>query len=220
MELNKINKIYMIGIKGVGMTMLAQYFSARGIEVSGSDIEEKFMTDEVLKKNKIKVIERFDAKNIPRGADLIIYSSAYNPENNVEVGAIHELPLRGKIKVLTYAQALGNVFNQKYGIAVVGSHGKTTTTAWLGFVMWEAGINPNVMAGASVPQFGGAALTSQSDYLIIEADEYQNKFTNLNPKGVILNNIDYDHPDFFKNEKEYMDVFIEFIKKIYNYKFQ
>ncbi len=210
MNLNKINKIYMIGIKGVGMTMLAQYFSAQGIEVFGSDIEEKFMTDKVLEKSRIRVIEKFDAKNIPDDADFIVYSTSYNAESNAEV----KTALAGKIKVLTYAQALGEVFNQKYGIAVVGSHGKTTTTAWLGFVMREAGINPNVMVGASVPQFGGAALISPSDYLVIEADEYQNKFTNFNPKGVILNNIDYDHPDFFKDEKEYINIFIEFIKKI------
>ena len=216
MELNKIKKIYMIGIKGVGMTMLAQYFAAQGIEVLGSDIEEKFMTDEVLKKSGIRVIEKFDAKNIPKDADLIIYSSAYNAENNAEVGGVvnpPNPPFKGG-RILTYAQALGEVFNQKYGIAVIGSHGKTTTTAWLGFVMREAGINPNVMAGASVPQFGGAALISVSDYLIIEADEYQNKFVNLQPKAVILNNIDYDHPDFFKDEKEYINVFVEFIKKI------
>jgi UDP-N-acetylmuramate--alanine ligase len=210
MELNKIKKIYMIGIKGVGMTSCAQYLKARGVEVVGSDIAEKFMTDRVLRKNKIKVIERFDKKNIPKDADLIIYSSAYNADNNEEV----EEALKRKVRVLTYAQALGEIFSQKYGIAVAGSHGKTTTTAWLGFVMSQAGLNPSVLVGASVPQFGGAALISNSDYLVIEADEYQNKFTNLHPKAVVLNNIDYDHPDFFKTEEEYKNVFIELIKKI------
>jgi UDP-N-acetylmuramate--alanine ligase len=218
MELSKIKKIYMIGIKGVGMTMLAQFFAVNGVEVVGSDTEEKFMTDEVLKKNKIKVIEGFNDKNIPKDADLIIYSSAYNAENNIEIkcalGCKCCTAQRHGIKVLSYAQALGEVFNQKYGIAVVGSHGKTTTSAWLGFVMREAGMNPNVMVGASVPQFDGAALISSSDYLVIEADEYQNKFTNLQPKAVVLNNIDYDHPDFFKDEDEYKKVFIELIKKI------
>ena len=210
MELNKIKKIYMIGVKGAGMTMLAQFFAENGVEVIGSDTDEKFMTDEALKKSKVRVIEKFDAKNIPNDVDFIVYSTSYNAKNNVEVKAA----LAGKTKVFTYAQALGEVFNRKYGIAVIGSHGKTTTTAWLGFVAREAGINPNVMVGATVPQFGGAALISPSDYLVIEADEYQNKLKNFNPKGVILNNIDYDHPDFFKNEKEYIDIFIEFIKKI------
>ena len=210
MDLSKINKIYMIGIKGVGMTMLAQFLSGQGIEISGSDTGEKFMTDKVLKKFGIKVIEKFSEKNIPKDADLIIYSSAYNVDNNVEVAKA----LASKKKVLTYAKALAEVFNQKYGIAVVGSHGKTTTTAWLGYVMKQAGMDPSVMVGAQVEQFKGCGITGKSDYLVVEADEYQNKLKHLQPKAVLLNNIDYDHPDFFADKEEYEKVFVEFIKKI------
>lgn len=210
MDFSKIKKIYLIGVKGVGMTMLGQYLAAKGAEVSGSDGPEKYMTDAVLKNSGIKVIEHFAAANIPRDADLIIYSTAYNAETNIEVAAA----LAGKIKVLTYAQALGEVFNQKYGLAVVGTHGKTTTTAWLGYVMKMAEFEPSVMVGASVPQFNGCSLIGNSDYLLIEADEYQNKLKYYQPKAVILNNIDYDHPDFFPTEADYKNVFIEFIKKI------
>nr|MDD4900716.1 UDP-N-acetylmuramate--L-alanine ligase [Patescibacteria group bacterium] len=210
MDLSKIKKIYLIGVKGVGMTMLGQYLAARGLEVSGSDGPEKYMTDAVLAKCGIRVIEKFDAENMPADADLIIYSTAYNAESNVEVAAA----LAGKIKVLTYAQALGEVFNQKYGIAVVGSHGKTTTTAWLGYVMERSGLKPGVMAGASVPQLGGCAVAGGSEYLVIEADEYQNKLAYYLPKAVLLNNIDYDHPDFFPTTADYENAFIEFIKKI------
>jgi len=210
MDLSKTKKIYMIGIKGVGMTMLGQFLAASGSEVSGSDGPEKYMTDAVLKQSGIKVIENFSASNLPTDTDLIIYSTAYNAETNVEVAAA----LKGKIKVLTYAEALGEIFNQKYGIAVVGSHGKTTTTAWLGYVMKMAELEPSVMVGARVPQFEGCSLIGKSDYLLIEADEYQNKLENYQPKAVILNNIDYDHPDFFPTEESYKNVFIEFIKKI------
>ena len=200
----------MIGVKGVGMTMLGQFFASSGAEVSGSDGPEKYLTDAVLKNCGIKVIEHFAESNIPKGADLIIYSTAYSAATNVEVAAA----LAGKIKTLTYAEALGEVFNQKYGIAVVGSHGKTTTTAWLGYVMEKSGLEPNVMVGAEVPQFDGCSLIGGSDYLVIEADEYQNKLKYYQPKAVMLNNIDYDHPDFFPAEADYKNVFIEFIKKI------
>lgn len=210
MDLSKLKKIYMIGVKGVGMTMLGQYLAAQGLEVSGSDGPEKYMTDCVLEKAKIKVIEKFDKNNIPHDADLIIYSTAYNAETNLEVAAA----LAGKTKVMTYAQALGEVFNQKYGMAVVGSHGKTTITAWLGYVMKMSGLEPSVMVGARVPQFNGCSLFSSSDYLIIEADEYQNKLRHYQPKAVLLNNIDYDHPDFFPTRADYENVYIEFIKKI------
>ena len=200
----------MIGVKGVGMTMLAQFFAGNNIEVVGSDTAEKFMTDESLRRVGVKIIEKFDESNIPKDAQLIVYSTAYNAERNVEVAAA----LGGKIRTLTYAQAMGEVFNQKYGIAVVGSHGKTTTTAWLGFVLDQCGIEPNVMVGSIVPQFDGPSLVSKSDILIIEADEYQNKLQYFNPRAVLLNNIDYDHPDFFPTPEEYQNVFIEFIKRI------
>ncbi|MDP2767131.1 MAG: Mur ligase family protein, partial [Candidatus Methanoperedens sp.] len=210
MDLNKIKKIYMIGIKGVGMTMLAQYLRAQNIEITGSDVAEKFMTDKALNEAGIKVIEKFDAGNIPAGADLIIYSSAYNKENNIEVAAA----LAGKRKTMVYAHALAEVFNQKYGIAVVGSHGKTTTAAWLGYVLDRAGFSPSVMSGSYAPQFNGFGLVGKSDYLVAELDEYQNKLKYFQPKAVLLNNIDYDHPDFFPTPEDYQDVFIEFIKKI------
>ncbi|MCD4694526.1 UDP-N-acetylmuramate--L-alanine ligase, partial [bacterium] len=130
MDLNKTKEVYMIGIKGVGMTMLAQFLIFRGVKVSGSDVKEKFMTDKVLKKNKIKIIEGFDKENIPEDVDLIIYSTAYNSKTNQEVAKV----LKGNYRVLTYAEALAEIFNKYYGIAVIGSHGKTTTTAWLGYV--------------------------------------------------------------------------------------
>ena len=203
-------KIYMIGIKGVGMTMLAEYLFQNAYEVSGSDTDEKFMTDQILDKNEIKYFEGFDENNVPKDVDLIVYSSSYNKKTNPEL----KKALEGKVKVLSYAQMLGRVFNEKYGISVVGSHGKTTTTAWLGYVLEKSGLDPSVMVGARVPQFDGASICGKSNYLIIEADEYQNKLQYFSPQGVLLNNIDYDHPDFFPSKDDYIRVFIDYIKRI------
>ena len=210
MDIDKVKKVYMIGIKGVGMTMLAQFLKSRGIEVSGSDIKEKFMTDQVLRDSGIKVIEGFSEKNMPSQADLIIYSTAYNSQTNPEVARAGER----SVPLLTYAQALGEVFNNYYGIAVTGSHGKTTTAAWLGYVLDKCGLAPNVLVGSRVPQFKGSGLVGDSDYLVAELDEYQNKFRYFSPKIVLLNNIEYDHPDFFPDEESYIQVFIDLIKKI------
>ena len=213
----------MIGVKGVGMTMLAQFLVSKGYEVSGSDTAEVFMTDRVLAKFNIKVNQGFNAGNVPLNVDLIIYSSAYNPETNVEVAAAFNSPLerggasltrRGVLKVLTYAEVLGEIFNQMFGIAVCGSHGKTTTTAWLGFVLLQAGLKPNVLVGARVEQFDGAGTYGDSDYLIIEADEYQNKLKYYNPKAVLLNNIDHDHHDFYPTLESYISAFTDFMQKI------
>ncbi len=206
---------YLIGIKGVGMTMLAQFLAAHGHHILGSDISDSFMTDKVLKKERIKILSPFSEKNLPTRPDVIIYSSAFNEKNNPEMAYIKKhQPLFKGIPILSYAEALGQVFNEYHGVAVCGSHGKTTTSAWLGYVLMKAGEKPNVLVGSRVPQFGGSGLKGASDNLIAEVDEYQNKLQYFKPAGVVLNNIDYDHPDYFKTEAAYIKVFADFIKKI------
>jgi len=211
----KNRNIYFIGIKGVGMTMLAQFLAAQGNKIYGSDIADVFLTDKVLRDAKIRVFSPFSPANIPVRLDLIIYSSAYNENNNVELAYIKNTPARFKnIPLLPYAAALGEVFNQYYGVSVCGSHGKTTTSAWLGYVLWKAGKQPNVLVGSRVPQFKGSSLKGGKKYFVAETDEYQNKLQYFKPRGVVLNNIDYDHPDFFKTKSAYTKVFADFLKKI------
>ncbi len=209
--LAKYQKVYMVGIKGVGMTMLAQFLKEKGSNVSGSDIPDTFLTDKVLKKEKIKVFAKFDVKNIPAGVNLVIHSSAYNPENNIELSYLVK---QKKVRILNYASALGEIFSAYQGIAVCGSHGKTTTSAWLGYVLSRAKLDPNVLVGSSVPQFKSSGLVGSSNLFVAETDEYQNKLQYFSPYGVVLNNIDYDHPDFFKTKTAYFKVFKDFVMKI------
>jgi UDP-N-acetylmuramate--alanine ligase len=211
----KNKNIYFVGLKGVGLTMLAQFLASRGNKVSGSDIKDVFLTDKVLRDAKIKVFSPFDTRNIPDKLDRLIYSTAYNFQNNPELAFVKNNPARFKnVRVLSYPEALGEIFNQYYGLAVCGSHGKTTVTAWLGYVLWCAGKKPNVLVGSRVPQFRGSALVGAAKYFVAEVDEYQNKLRYFQPRGVILNNIDYDHPDYFKTPAAYTKVFADFVKKI------
>jgi UDP-N-acetylmuramate--alanine ligase len=210
MEISKLKKIHMIGIKGVGMTMLAEYLHARGAAITGSDTSEIYLTDEILAKIGIKTKEKFDPENIPKDADLVVYSAAYSPEKNPELAAAVD----GRVRTVPLAEAIGAVFNDSSGIAVAGSHGKTTTTAWLAFVLRGAGLDPSAMVGSRVPQFGGASILGKSNYLIVEADEYKNKLKYLNPQAVLLNNIDWDHPDYFPSRESYESSFVDFIKRI------
>ncbi|MFA6416971.1 MAG: UDP-N-acetylmuramate--L-alanine ligase [Patescibacteria group bacterium] len=211
----KNQTIYMIGIKGVGMATLAQFLKARGVSVSGSDVAETFMTDKILARLKITVKAPFSQKNLPLDAKLIIHSIAYNSGNNPELKFIQDNPdLFKKTRILTYSEALGEIFSAHQGIAVCGSHGKTTVSAWLGYVLFKAGKKPNVFVGSNVPQFKGGSLSGSGKIFVSEADEYGNKLQYLNPYGVVLNNIDYDHPDFFKTEADYIQVFSQFIKRI------
>lgn len=209
MNWSSINKIYFIGIKGQGMTTLAQFLSASGKIISGSDVAESWSTDLALKNIKAEVKVGWFVENIPADADLIIYSTAYN-QDNLEVATA----VASKIKTITYIEALADLFNQAQGIAVAGSHGKSTTTAWLGLVLNEVGFSPSVLLGATVPQFNGQGLFGKSNYLVIEADEYQNKLALLNPKIILLNNIDYDHPDFYPTRESYEQAFKDFVTKL------
>jgi len=202
-------RAYLIGIKGVGMTALAQILKANGYVVSGSDTHEKFFTDAVLKRHHIPFVEGFSARHVPKHADLVVASSAYD-KKNPEVHQAHRLGH----KVYSYAETLSKFFNEKEGIAVCGSHGKTTTSALLGYVFEKAGLKPSVMVGSEVSQFRGNALVGKGVHFIVEADEYQNKMQHLRPKTILLTNIDYDHPDFFKTPKLYREAFRKFIRRL------
>ncbi|MBI4262695.1 UDP-N-acetylmuramate--L-alanine ligase [Candidatus Uhrbacteria bacterium] len=203
MTIHNATKIHMIGIKGVGMTALAEVLHGWGKDVRGSDIAEVFMTDAVLARRSIPVTT-FSPSNV-MAADLVIYSTAYG-ETNPEFA---EAGKRG-IPMLSYPEALGQLMEGKYGIAVAGSHGKTTTTALLGHVMAEAGLDPTVIVGSVTLNWNANARVGKSEYVIIEADEYQNKFQYYNPKGLLITNIDWDHPDFFPTPDSYQKCFDDF----------
>jgi len=209
MSIKNSKKIYIIGIEGAGTSALACMLTDMGKIVLGSDEGDHFYYD-ILQKKNIKVFHQFNADNLEKDLDLIIYSTAHKVGGNKELAFAQD----NKYKMLSYAEALAEIFQEKYGIAVCGSHGKTTTSAWLSFVLIKSGLDINAIIGSKVPQLGGGAIVGKSNYLIIEADEYQNKLKHYQAKAVVLNNIDYDHPDFFPNREDYNNVFIDFIKKI------
>lgn len=193
------------------MAALAEVFLKMGKEVVGSDTKEKFFTDETLKKLGIKFYEGFSKENIKKEKpDLAVYSTAYNAKNNEEC----EFAIRNNIESVSYPEALGELIKSKFGIAVCGTHGKTTTTAMLALAMKKAGADPTAIIGSRVNEIGSNALVGNSQYFIIEADEYQNKFLHYNPIGIVLTSLDFDHPDFFKDFSQYKEAFKNFIRKI------
>jgi len=208
----KAQKIYFVGIKGSGMAALVEIFKKMGKEVTGSDTTEKFFTDQVLKKIGVNFFEGFDGKNIQKAGrvDLVIYSTAYSAKNNPEL----EFAEKKGIPLISYPEAIGILMKNKVGIAVCGTHGKTTTTAMLALALKEAGADPTAIVGSRINQVGSNALVGESNYFIVEADEYQNKFLNYNPMAVVLTSLDFDHPDFFKDFNAYKKAFIDFVGKI------
>ncbi|MEA3273169.1 MAG: UDP-N-acetylmuramate--L-alanine ligase [Patescibacteria group bacterium] len=210
LNIDTIHSVYLIGVKGSAMTALAEILVARGIKVSGSDVTDVFYTDALLKKVGVKIYKGFSKKNIPQQVDLIIHSTAYNKNNNIEIATA----LKAKRILINCPEAIGLIFNQLFGIAVCGTHGKTTTSAMLAEILRGAGMNPTALIGSKVINWGSASLSGDGQHFIIEADEYQNKLQYYNPKMVVVTNIDYDHPDFFKSRASYVKVFKDFFRKI------
>jgi UDP-N-acetylmuramate--alanine ligase len=212
MAMAEIENVYMIGIKGSGMIAFVEIFHALGKNVFGSDVAEKFFTDATLQKLGIDYAEGFSKENIAKHEkiDLVVHSTVYNVDNNVEVTYAKEQGLR----LLSYPEMIGLFSQGKKTIAVCGTHGKTTTSAMTTLALKECGADPTAIIGSRVKQLDSNVAVGNSEILVIEADEYQNKLANYSPFGVVLLNVDFDHPDFFPSIKEYKEVFVQFVKRI------
>lgn len=206
--------IYLIGIKGVGMTALAKYYQQAGFLVEGSDNAESYVTDEILLNANIKVLSPFDKKNLKNiKPDLVVVSAAYD-ENNPE---FKEAKTR-KLKIVYYSEALGMISSGKRLIAVAGIHGKTTTTSLVALLLDKAGLSPSYIIGAAnVPVLGSNGHFGDSEYFVMEADEYRkspssadSKFLDLNPEIAIISSIELDHPDFFGSVEDVYNAFYRF----------
>jgi UDP-N-acetylmuramate--alanine ligase len=208
MEIKNVKTIHMVGIKGAGMSALAKIFKSYGFVVTGSDVAEEFFTDKILQEQQIQVFSPYAESNL-RNPDLVVAWSACE-DSNPEVAKALSLG----IPVLRYPEALAMITQGKFTIAVCGTHGKTTTTAFVGLVFAEAGLDPTVILGSEVKQFGGNSRSGKSEYMVIEACEYKRHFLKYDPKVIVLTNIEMDHPDCYKDLSEVKKTFREFIEKL------
>lgn len=196
-------KIHFIGIGGIGVSALAKYYLEKGAEVSGSDVIASSLTEDLAKKGAKIFIGPNKAENI-KDYDLVIHSPAVK-ENNYEM---KEAELKG-IKILSYPQALGELTKEYFTIAVSGTHGKSTTTAMIALILIEAGLDPTVVVGTKLKEFGNSNFRmGRSRYLVIEACEHEASFLNYWPKVAVVTNIEEDHLDYYEN--------LENIKKAFN----
>lgn len=210
MAFSEHKRWHLIGIKGAGMAALAELLLGQGKKITGSDTDEVFYTDAILEQLGIPVASPFAVTNIPKNAEVFVYSTAYTPENNPELAAA----LASGKPVVSYPEALGALTTEKMTIAVCGTHGKTTTSALLAEVLRSAGTDPAAIIGSKIQSWGGSALAGQGNWFVLEADEYQNKLALYHPLGVILTSVDWDHPDFFPTVAEYEQAFSDFLARI------
>lgn len=207
----KNQNIFFVGIKGTGMSGLADLCKSLGANVSGSDVSEKFYTDEVLEKLNIPWVASFDAKHLPAHTDLVIHSSAYKLEDNPQ---LIEAQKRG-IKIVEYTKALGEFSNSFYSVGICGVHGKTTTTALIGSLVQEASLKGSVFVGSALPQFDNRSIYSGGwDFFVAETCEYKRHFLNFSPSGLILTSVEMDHLDYFKDLDDIYSAFIEYGLKL------
>ena len=202
-------KIHLIGIGGIGVSSLAQYYLSKGHTVSGSDLVASEITDFLINKG-IKVAIGNLAENIKQDFDLVVHSPAVKQENP-EYKKAKELG----IKTQSYPEALGELTKEYYTIAVAGAHGKSTTTAMIALVLIEAGLDPTVIVGTKLKEFGNTNFrVGKSKYLVIEACEYDSSFLSYLPKIIVVTNIDKEHLDYFKTFANVKKAFKDFIAKL------
>lgn len=191
------------------MTALAELLIGTN-SLTGSDTDEKFYTDEILENLHIPVYEGFQESNIPDNTKLVIYSTAYDVENHVELLSAKK---RG-IPLLSYPEAVGKLTQEKLTLAVCGTHGKTTTSSLLAETLRSLSDDPTALIGSKISQWQKSSLIGEGRFFVLEADEYQNKLMHYQPYGVILTSLDFDHPDYFEDFDAYRKVFKDFIQRI------
>ncbi|MBK8902959.1 MAG: UDP-N-acetylmuramate--L-alanine ligase [Anaerolineaceae bacterium] len=197
--------IHLIGIGGSGISAIAQVLLGRGLSVSGSDQQANESTA-VLQAAGATIYKGHAASNIA-GANLVVISSAI-PESNPELQAARQ----ANIPVMKRADFLGHLMADRIGIAVAGSHGKTTTTGMIAHILMEADLDPTVIVGGVLPSLGGNGRFGEGDYFVVEADEYDHMFLGLKPEVAIILNIEHDHPDIYPSEEEYRAAFAQFAR--------
>lgn len=196
--------IHIVGISGFGMSAIARVLMENGYVVSGSDQKLNALSL-ALRENGVTIHEGHAEENI-EGAELVLISSAI-PKDNPELQAAQ----RQQIQVVHRRDFMRAITEGQRTIAIAGTHGKTTTTAMLAYVLVEAGFDPSYIVGGVVKNLGTNAGAGPGEFFVIEADEYDLMFLGLNPSIAVVNNVEYDHPDFFHTPQEMLAAFQSFV---------
>src|ERR1700726_1783825 len=200
-------RIHFIGIGGIGMSGIAEILLTMGYSVSGSDLRRSAVTDRLVGMGA-RIFEGHAASNAA-ASDVVVTSSAV-AKNNPEVLEARDR----KIPVIQRAEMLAELMRLKYGIAVAGMHGKTTTTSMVAAVLAGGGLDPTVVVGGRVDAMGSNARLGKSQYLVAEADESDRWFLKLSPILAVFTNIDREHMDCYRNMRAVKRAFLDFMDRV------
>src|SRR6478735_1723755 len=203
----RVRHVHFIGVGGIGMSGLAEILRTLEFDVSGSDLRAGENTKN-LERLGVRVDIGHRAENV-HGADVVVYSSAIDYENpEVREARLHGIP------VIPRAEMLAELMRVKYGIAIAGSHGKTTTTSLVATVLRAAGFDPTVVVGGRMAALGSNARLGEGNMLVAEADESDGSFLRLTPTIAVVTNIDPEHLDFYKTHEAVKEAFVAFLEKV------
>lgn len=203
----KVRHIHFVGIGGSGMNGIAQVLLNLGFTITGSDIKEN-QTTKKLSEMGAKVFIGHRPENVI-GADVVVYSSAVSPDN-IEIKRARE----AGIPIIPRGEMLAELMRFKYGIAISGSHGKTTTTSMVGTILACTGYDPTVVIGGKLEAFGSNAKLGRGEFIVTESDESDGSFLKLTPTIVSINNIDLEHVGFYSSIDDIKDAFVQFANKV------
>jgi UDP-N-acetylmuramate--alanine ligase len=205
--LGRTQRVHFTGIGGMGMSGIAELVANLGYAVSGSDLKPSDVTDR-LQGMGVAVAIGHDARHVGN-ADVVVFSSAVSPTNPELVDA-H----RRRIPVIPRAEMLAELMRLRFGIAIAGAHGKTTTTSMVALVLERAGLDPTAVIGGKLSAFGSNARLGRGQYMVVEADESDRSFLRLSPTLAIITNIDREHLDAYRDFDDLCSAFVDFANKV------
>ena len=205
--LGRTRRVHFVGIGGIGMSGIAELLTNLGYVVSGSDEKQSAVTDR-LSRLGIRVTAGHDAANVG-DADVVVTSSAVRPTNPELVEAE-----RRQIPVIPRAEMLAELMRLRYGIAVAGAHGKTTTTSMIAVVLERAGLDPTAVIGGRLSAFGSNARLGKGELMVAEADESDRSFLKLFPTIAVITNIDHEHLENYGGFDDLQQAFVDFANKV------
>jgi len=205
--LGRTKKIHFVGIGGIGMSGIAELLLNQGFKVSGSDLALSTITEHLTKKGAI--ISLGHNADTVKNVDVVVKSSAVKDDNPEIAFALSQ-----KIPVIRRAEMLSEIMRMSYGIGIAGTHGKTSTTSMVGSVLSAASLDPTVIVGGIVKNYGSNNLLGSGKYIVVEADEFDRSFLTLSPIIAGITNIEADHLDCYSNLENVKDAFVEYANKV------
>ena len=207
-EMGRVRRIHMVGIGGIGMSSIAEVLINRGFQLSGSDLKKSDVTAR-LEELGATIHEGHAADHVA-DADVVVYSSAVKPAENPETAEAQ----RRLIPIIKRAEMLGELMRAKRGVGIAGTHGKTTTTTMVGLVLKEADLDPTIIVGGKVAEFGSNAVAGGGEVIVVEADEYDRTFLRLTPIVAVVTNIEADHLDIYEDLEDIKRAFVQFANSV------